>query len=94
MKLGELKQSLSRFPPDMDNTEVVVQFVDGKGQLDADTMTFVAYANYKEDVAAILLGTWKAADLWYLKDPSQFPPNYKTHTLSQQQKHTDKTNEK
>lgn len=69
MNLGELKKSLTRFPPDMDEVEVLIQYVDDKGKLDADLLTFVAYANYKENVAALLLGTWKAADVMHEEDP-------------------------
>lgn len=43
MKLGELKKSLTRFPPDMDDVEVIVRFVDESGKLDADCLAFVAY---------------------------------------------------
>ena len=62
MKLGELKRSLSRFPPDMDDMEIVVKYINADGTEDVDLLVFVAYAQFKEDTHAIILGTWKAAD--------------------------------
>jgi hypothetical protein len=87
MKLGELKKSLSRFPPDMDDMEIICQYVDDKGNEDTDLLLYVAYAKIKENVFAICLGTWKSADKMQARDPSKFPDDYKTHPDTK--KHTD-----
>lgn len=79
---------MSRFPPDMDDLEIICQYVDENGKEDMDLLLYVAYAKVKEDVFAVCLGTWKAADKIQEKDPSKFPDDYKIHP-DNTKKHTD-----
>lgn len=80
MTLLELKKSLSRFPPDMDDTEVLLHFVDKRGELDADCLAFVAVASFPEkSTVALLLGSWKAADTMKETHSEQFPSDWKSH---------------
>jgi hypothetical protein len=90
MKLGILKQSLSRFPPDMDDLEILIQYVEDNGEGGMDLLVYIALINLKEDMSAICLGTWKAADARQKEHPEQFPPDYKDHPF----KHPDSQNEK
>lgn len=96
MTLLELKKSLSRFPPDMDDTEVLIQYGNDKGELDADCLAFVACASFKERAsAAIILGSWKCADIMQKESPEKFPANYKYRPEIKPSKHqnTDTQNE-
>jgi len=86
MKLGELKKSLRRFPPDMDDMEILVQYVNADGSEDTDLLLYVAYAQFKEDVFAICLGTWKAADIMIEKGKAMpMPDGYLPHPSSKTQ---------
>jgi len=89
MNLGELKKALTRFPPDMDDTEVLIQYVSESGDLDADCLAFVGYVTLtKSDAtAAVLLGTWEAADEMQKNDPSKFPADYKNRPKKNTDKH-------
>ena len=60
MKLGELKKSLSRFPPDMDDVEVLFTYLDVKNKQEYDTLAFVSYAEVGE-VTTVILGSMRAA---------------------------------
>lgn len=79
MNLGELKKSLNRFPPDMDDLEILVQYVDDSGREDSDLLLYVAYLKLRDDLFAMALGTWKAADLRQAEHPENFPPEYQRH---------------
>jgi hypothetical protein len=87
MKLGELKKSLSRFPPDMDDMEILIQYVNADGSEDVDLLLYVAYAQFKENVFAICLGTWKKADILIEKGRANvpIPEGYTPHPLSKTQ---------
>ena len=61
MKLGELKKSLTRFPEDMDDTEVLFTFLPDNGKIEYDNLAFVAYAEVKEDTTVVMLGSMKVA---------------------------------
>ena len=78
MKLGELKSSLSRFPTDMDDTEILVQYVSADGKEDADCLAYVAYANLQDDFV-VCLGTWKMGDIQQKLHPDRFPVSYEPH---------------
>ncbi len=91
MKLGELKRSLERFPPDMDDCEILVQFVEDNGDVNADCLAFTGHFS-KDEETIIILGTWKAADKLRESQPENFPMTWKVrpdiNTLN-----TDNTNE-
>ena len=77
MNVGQLKQSLARFAPDKDNTEVVFMFnVDGKDRVE-DT-AFVAYAELPEERGLVcILGTMSTAIDRMKKGTLKYPDNYK-----------------
>lgn len=93
MKLGELKRSLSKFPPDMNDVEVFVRFVDESGKLDADCLAFVAYMPMvvpdEPNSAAILLGTVNAAYEMQKIYPDQFPKDLKSPSNKNKNKSKD-----
>jgi len=60
MNLGELKKSLTRFPEDMNEVEVLFTFVANEDKEEYDTLGFVSYAEVK-DTTCIILGSTKAA---------------------------------
>jgi hypothetical protein len=60
MKLGELKKSLSRFPEDMDDVEVLFTYLGDKDKQEYDNLAFVSYAEVGE-VTTVILGSMKAA---------------------------------
>lgn len=60
MKLGELKKSLTRFPEDMDDTEVLFTFLGENDKIEYDNLAFVAYAEIGE-TTTVILGSMKAA---------------------------------
>ncbi len=94
MNLGELKKSLSRFPPDMDDTEVLLHYVDENGELDADCVAFVAVASFPpKDTAALLIGSWKAADKMKEIYPDQFPADWKPRPEIKPKNQNKETNE-
>ncbi len=75
----------------MDDVEVLVQYGNDKGELDADYLAFVACANFKEQAtAAVILGSWKCADIMQKESPEKFPKNYKSRPET---KNTDTQNE-
>ena len=80
MNLGELRKSLTRFPQDMDDTEVLIQYVDSQGNLDADCVAFVGYVTLQktDTTAALLIGTWRAADEMRKDFPEKFPSDYQS----------------
>jgi hypothetical protein len=88
MKLGDLKKSLGRFPPDMNDTEVIVQYGGENGGTEMDLLTFVAYANLSETQAAIFLGTWKALDRRVAEGLIEPPEDYRAHP-DNEKKNTD-----
>jgi hypothetical protein len=57
MKLGELRTSLNRYSRDLDELEVVVQYVEN----DKRTYDLLAFVGYHEDFSSAVLGTVKAA---------------------------------
>jgi hypothetical protein len=61
MTLGELKKSLGRFPVDMDDTEVLFTFLGDKEKIEYDNLAFVAYAEVKDDMTVVMLGSMKVA---------------------------------
>lgn len=60
MKLGQLKQSLSKFPPDMDEEEVLVMFIGADGREELDNLAFTGSIP-DEKLHCICLGTARAA---------------------------------
>jgi hypothetical protein len=63
MKLKDLKMSLSKMPADLDDVEVLVNFIDNDGKNDFDCLAFTGYMNMpdlKEGMVCVL-GTEKAA---------------------------------
>lgn len=60
MTIGELKKSLTRFPSDMDDTEVLFTFVGADDKPEYDNLAFVAYAEVG-DKTILMLGSMKAA---------------------------------
>jgi hypothetical protein len=60
MTLGELKKSLTRYPADMDDMNIVIQtgFDDGTQY---DILCFLGYITIDGN-EQIILGTWSAAD--------------------------------
>ena len=62
MTLGELKKSLSRMSPDLDDVEVFINYVDADSALDFDCLAFTSYMDIPETESIVLvLGTDKAA---------------------------------
>jgi hypothetical protein len=59
MNLGQLKTSLARFSPDMDDTEVILAFQVGDKE-DLDLLAFVGYVDLPTS-GAVILGSDKAA---------------------------------
>ena len=58
MKLGYLKKALTRFPSDMDDSEVLIMFHNGE-KIDYDCLTFVSYAPM-DSLCSVVLGTLEA----------------------------------
>ena len=61
MTIGQLKKSLSRFSPDLDDTEVLFAYsVDGKEKF--EEMAFVAYSELPDENGLVcIFGTMSAA---------------------------------
>jgi hypothetical protein len=60
MKLGELKKSLSRFPEDMNDVEILFTYLGDTDKQEYDSLAFVSYAEVG-DVTTVILGSMKAA---------------------------------
>ena len=79
MKLGYLKKSLTRYPSDMDDCEVLIIFHDGK-QIDYDCLAFIFYASIDASTT-VILGTVAAGKeqlkngKLQLPDGSEPPPD-------------------
>lgn len=93
MKLGELKKSLTRFPPDMDDVEVVVQFVGLDGKADSDLLVYIGYAPLSDTLSTIALGTWKALDKRVAEGKAPELKNYRPHPDNKSNANTDTQNE-
>ena len=61
MKLGELKKSLARTSPDLDDIEVLMNYVDGDGKSDFDQLGFTAYAELPDAGIIYIIGSMKEA---------------------------------
>lgn len=61
MKLGELKKSLARMSPDLDECEVLLNFIGKDGQSDFDNLAFTAYTDLPSSGIICLLGSMKEA---------------------------------
>jgi len=59
MKLGELKKSLSRFSPDMDDCEVILSYMDN-GKESYDSLSFVAYSEMSDEITCIIFGSMES----------------------------------
>lgn len=60
MTLGHLKKSLTRFPTDLDDSEIIIMTKDN--ELKYDLLAFVAYAELGENSqTAVILGSVDAA---------------------------------
>lgn len=82
MKLGELRKILAKYPHDLDDTEIIQQFVDSNGNEDNDLLYYVGYTELKDQKAAIIFGTWQAADKLKERSPEKFPEDYKSYKES------------
>ena len=65
MTIGELKKSLSRFPADMDDTQILIQYLDHDDNVERDLLSYIAYAQMgktalSDNTVVLFLGTWKA----------------------------------
>lgn len=61
MTIGELKRSLTRFSPDMDECEVLFNY-EAEGKEQFDQLAFVAYSEIpKENDTVLILGSMKVA---------------------------------
>jgi hypothetical protein len=56
MTVGELKKSLTRFPADMDDAEILMSYVSEKegSKEEFDLLTFVAYSEIKNNTFLVL----------------------------------------
>lgn len=92
-EIRRTEKSLTRFPPDMDDVEVIVRFVDELGKLDADCLAFVAYMPTvipdEPNSAALLLGTVNAAYEMQKIYPDQFPKDLKAPSNKNKNKSKD-----
>ena len=74
MNLGELKASLSRMSPDLDDCEVVVLMLDDKKKEFYDTLGFTAYVNVKDRENPIfLMGSHDSAVKMMKEDRLHYP---------------------
>lgn len=74
MTLGQLKTSLQKFPPDMNEMEVMIQFAKN-GKDDYELVCFVGYLPIP-DKEYIALGTWSAMDKLIKEGKVEKPDNY------------------
>jgi hypothetical protein len=76
MNVGQLKQSLARFAPEKDNTEVVFMFnVEGKDRI--EDVAFVAYSELPEEKGLVcILGTMSSAIERMKKGTLKYPDGY------------------
>lgn len=79
MNLGELKKSLAKFPPDMNDMEVMITFPKN-GKRDFDLLCFVGYLPLKgsESIALGTLGeVQRMVENGEMSAPNGYiPPNY------------------
>ena len=77
MNVGQLKQSLARFAPEKDNTEVIFMHnVDGKDKI--EDVAFVAYADLPDQKGLVcILGTTSAAQERMKKGTLKYPDGQK-----------------
>jgi hypothetical protein len=61
MNLGELKKSLSRMSPDLDDCPVMVTYPDKDGKSEYDYLGFTAYSDLPEAGVVFILGSDKEA---------------------------------
>ncbi len=61
MKLGELKKSLARMSPDLDDCEVLLNYQTSDGKSDYDNLAFTAYAELPQVGIVCMLGSMKEA---------------------------------
>jgi hypothetical protein len=55
MTIKELKKALSRFPNDMDDTEILISYVPSETKVEEfDLWAFTAYSELKEDTVLVL----------------------------------------
>lgn len=74
MNLGELKKALNKFPPDMDDTLMVIQTGYG-GKENYDLVTFVGIISL-EGNPIIVLGTLEAARILVKNKKLKVPDDY------------------
>lgn len=55
MKIGELKTALTRFPPDMDDTEIFI-LTSTDNKTNYDLATALGYVNFNENVYPVIVG--------------------------------------
>lgn len=77
MNVGQLKQSLARFAPEKDNTEVIFMHnVEGKDY--AEDVAFVAYADLPDNKGLVcILGTKSSAEVRMKKGTLKYPEGQK-----------------
>ena len=77
MNVGQLKQSLARFAPEKDNTEVIFMFnVEGKDRI--EDVAFVAYSELPEEKGLVcILGTMSSAIERMKKGTLKYPDGQK-----------------
>ena len=73
MTVGQLKQSLTKFAPEKDNTEVIfIHNVEGKDY--AENIAFVAYADLPDNRGLVcILGTKSSAESRMKKGTLKYP---------------------
>lgn len=77
MNVGQLKQSLTRFAPEKDDTEVIfIHNVEGKDKI--EDVAFVAYADLPNQSGVVcILGTMSAAQERMKKGTLKYPDGQK-----------------
>ena len=72
MTIKDLKKALTRFPQDMDDTEVLVSFVpEGSDKEEYDLLAFTAYSELPEDTV-LVLGTHQSVVLRHKQGKLKF----------------------
>ena len=78
MNLEELKRSLSKFPADLNDVEVLFTFTENSGKDTYESLAFVSYAEYgKDEKVCIILGSMSAALSRLKKGTLQYPDGSK-----------------